>query len=282
MKKIIVMLVPFIAVLFIVSKINIMPVQIAEAQSCKILNANCDNASDHSCCSGLTCRQGISGEPSTSSWKCRSNPTSTPTRTPTPTATRTPTPTKTPTPTPQKEWCHHHDRSGCDEEYVTHCDHDWSEGRCPTPSPTLTPSDDCKGDCIEVSITPTQPAPTEAPKCHGESYTGDFCGFSPEVSPNRKVEPPKCSVSLPKKPTLRYSRKSNTVVGLTWEENDENTTHWSVSYGLTKDNLPYGVPFLPKDARSIEINGLSASNWWFELTRWNGNECAVYSDRIDP
>ena len=133
-----------------------------------------------------------------------------------------------------------------------------------------------------VAQTPTQPAPTEAPKCHGESYTGDFCGFSPEVSPNRKVEPPKCSVSLPKKPTLRYSRKSNTVVGLTWEENDENTTHWSVSYGLTKDNLPYGVPFLPKDARSIEINGLSASNWWFELTRWNGNECAVYSDRIDP
>jgi len=55
-----------------------------------------------------------------------------------------------------------------------------------------------------------------------------------------------------------------------------------VSFGKSKDNLPYGVPFIPKEGRSIEINGLDANVWWFELIRFNGNECAVYSDRIDP
>jgi hypothetical protein len=77
------------------------PTPQVDAAQCKTLNANCNNASDHSCCPGLSCQTGQGG------YKCRtvqvtSTPTSTPTRTPTPTYTPTPTvrPTEEPTATP--------------------------------------------------------------------------------------------------------------------------------------------------------------------------------------
>ena len=64
---------------------------------------------------------------------------------------------------------------------------------------------------------------------------------------------------------------------------DENTTHYSFSWGYEYHNLPYGALNIPKEAREFTIGGLEANkNIFVEMSRWNGNECRNLSDRIDP
>jgi len=65
------------------------------ATQCKSQNANCQNASDKSCCSGLSCQNGHGG------YKCR--PSTTPRPTATVTATATATASAEPTAEPTKE-----------------------------------------------------------------------------------------------------------------------------------------------------------------------------------
>jgi hypothetical protein len=180
---------------------NSSQVKEVKAQNCKVYPANCDNASDHSCCSGYSCQDGQGG------WKCRTEVVATSTPTPFVCTTTgnscshdwqccsndchsnhcrtTATPTVTPTPTP----------------FIcatagNHCSHDWQccsndcdSGNCHNlPTATLTPTptpcahhnacreqacvrvegvgeDSCKGDkdCeVELSVTPTV-EPTAAP-----------------------------------------------------------------------------------------------------------------------
>ncbi len=188
-------------------------------------------------------------------------PTPTPTNTPVPTVTNTPIPTATSTPEP----------TPTDE---------------PTPTEVQpTPTDEVRPTPTDVEptkeITPT-PEKHETCEGKGNDENGHPCGWSPEPYRSPEYKPTVCSVSVPLKPTLKYGRKSNTVVELTWNENDTNTTHWAISYGLTKDNLIYGIPFLPKESRRIDINGLNSKNWWFQLIRYNTGDCAVRSDVVDP
>lgn len=154
-------------------------------------------------------------------------------------------------------------------------------GEEPTPTPTVEPTptiDECerKGGC--------EPTPTEEPKrCQGESYIGDFCGWSPPVSPQESYTPPVCTVALPERvgPNV-LKRVDNDTILVGWQADDTNTTHWALNYGYSKQDLPYGIPYLPKEARSVEVNGLGPGHVWFELWRFNTPECAVWGNRIDP
>lgn len=158
-----------------------------------------------------------------------------------------------------------------------------TEGNCPTQcgQPASEVPDGAGGTKV-CPATAECPLTCEEQKRRG--YSGEHeCGWSPEVSPQEKYEPPKCTVALP----VRVDPKTMTridadTVRVTWEADDTNTTHWALNYGYNKDNLPYGIPYLPKEARSVDINGLGSGHVWFELWRFNGNECAVWGNRIDP
>ena len=144
----------------------------------------------------------------------------------------------------------------------------------------------CEDTC-DPEVTPTTvPEPTQEPTdpCKGVGdVNGHPCGWSSSVSPNTENKPSVCSKSLPTKPSFTYGRKDTTTVEIKWNENDENTSHWAVTYGYDKDNLPYGIPFIPREARSVVIGGLLPNHVvWIQLWRFNGNECVNLSDRIDP
>ena len=104
--------------------------QIHAAFQCINNNGDCQNASDHSCCNGLSCQHAQGN-----SYKCKPEPTATPTPTPRPTAT------PTPTPTPKQDKCDRKHRF--DEDCIT---------PTPTPIPTVTP---------EVTPVPEQVVCTE-------------------------------------------------------------------------------------------------------------------------
>lgn len=159
----------------------------------------------------------------------------------------------------------------------------------PSPSPTLSPSPS-PTPSVEPSPTPSEEprvSPTPSPEvCVGTGANGQPCGWSPSYNPP-EYKPAVCTVSLPSKPSFTYQRDQidPTIVHVWWpQEDDTNTTGWSLSWGYDKDNLPYGSGNkLPKEARSFDIGNLPPTSIvWIELARWNGNECVVYSDRLDP
>lgn len=161
---------------------------------------------------------------------------------------------------------------------------------CPNPSPSSTPV--ATPVASPVASPTSQPDPTpeatpratpEASPCTGIQENGHECGWSPPLYTPPEYKPAVCTVALPTPVTPKYEAISETSVKLTWDADDTNTTHWSISYGYDKDNLPYGTGNLPKEAREFTVNDLQPGTVkWFELARWNGDECAVYGQRIDP
>lgn len=149
-------------------------------------------------------------------------------------------------------------------------------GQCVEPGPSPTPS-----PSPEPSATP-DPSP-ETQGCVDVTDDGQPCGWSPPVYTPPEYKPAECSRALPSPVTPQYDAISETEVRLTWEANDENTTHWSLSWGYDKDSLPYGALNIPREAREFTVGELSPSaTKWFELSRWNGNECRNIGQRIDP
>lgn len=165
---------------------------------------------------------------------------------PTPTRTRTRTPTRTPSRTPTVS--------------VT-----------TSPTPTV---DICQ-DCISPTVTPEErlatPSATIPP------------GEAPPMWSPPEYKPPVCTVSLPEKPVIEsIVRLNDATVRVSWKSGEENTTHQAITYGYDKDSLPYGIPYLPKESRSVDISSLECRNVWVQIWRFNGNECVVVSDRVDP
>jgi hypothetical protein len=57
---------------------------------------------------------------------------------------------------------------------------------------------------------------------------------------------------------------------------------YSVNYGYTKDQLVYGIPYLPNTSTSFIIDSLAPSKTvWAIVTSYNG-ECATNSLPLDP
>ena len=139
-----------------------------------------------------------------------------------------------------------------------------------TPVPTSTPSS-------SPSATPTSTPSPEATKAPETADNGQRATTLPPYNP------PVCSVALPKRPSFSFERLSPTLVGINWNEDNENTTHWSINYGYTYDSLIYGIPYLPLEARSIDIGSLEPNRHiWVQLGRWNSDSCLVLSPIIDP
>jgi hypothetical protein len=149
--------------------------------------------------------------------------------------------------------------------------------RTPTPTSTPTPTivDDCIGDCIEMTPTPSV-RPTEKPeepkKCQGESYTGDFCGWSPPVSPQESYSPSVCTVAKPK-PASNPQYHKGEGVKITWEHDGTNIDKWSLNYGYDRHNMFMGIPYLQKEAREVTIFGLQNKTTWVSICGFNGNDC---------
>ena len=170
---------------------------------------------------------------------------------------------------------------------------EWLNGPCPEPEPTPTEEPEFHSVCRENSCVLVEgegesnckydedcqpevtPTPTDKPDpCRtGQSYTGDFCGWSPTNDPP-KYNPPVCTVEVPKlAENTQYHRTGNTV-GITWEHDGTNISKWSINYGTDKDNMPYGIPYLPGEARQIDLNGLTwGGNTWIALCGFNTNSC---------
>ena len=151
----------------------------------------------------------------------------------------------------------------------------------PSPEPTIEPSvspepsiEPCDGEC--------EPEPSVEPSPEVSGCT-QKCGWSPEPNKAPEYKEPVCSVSLPQRPSFTFSRVDPITVKMFWNEDDTNTTHWSISYGYSEHDLVYGIPYLPKEAREATITNLEPNaHVWLELARWNSNQCAVYSERLDP
>jgi hypothetical protein len=176
-------------------------------------------------------------------------PTLTPTNTPVPTATCTPIPTATSTPEPT----------------ATPVE--------PTETPMPTP--------IEVEPT-KEPEITEAPKKEECKDVGYGYNGSPNTDNRVEYNSPVCTVEVPKGAVNpQYNRNGNSVK-ITWDHDGTNLTKWSINYGTDKDNMPYGVPYLPKEAREITLNGLTWNGTtWVAVCGYNTDQCQSCI-RFDP
>lgn len=173
-------------------------------------------------------------------------------------------------------------------------DADYS-GQCeePEPSPSSFPSPSATSYPDPSPTDEPEPSPSDEPepspsqttdRC--EDIDGHPCGWSPPLYTPPEYKPPVCTVALPDPVTPKYEAIGATSVKLSWEADNTNTTGWSLSWGYDKDNLPYGLPDgkkLEANTREYTVNGLQPNTTrWFELARWNGDECVVYGQRIDP
>lgn len=143
-------------------------------------------------------------------------------------------------------------------------------------SPNILPSSTPQPSVSSTPIPSTSPSPSLSEKPCKEDCD------SPTYSPP-EYKPSVCTVALPEAVTPRYESMSPTQVKLLWDADDTNTTHWSISFGYSKDNLHFGTGNLPKEAREYTVSGLDANSVkWFELSRWNGSDCRSIGLRIDP
>ena len=146
------------------------------------------------------------------------------------------------------------------------------------PIPTVTNSPTPIPTIVEPTVTSVPPTDEQC-----RQATGHECSWSPDVNYNPSYQPSVCTVALPAKPSFTYKRVSSDAVQVNWNENDTNTTHWAITYGYEKDNLPYGIPYLSKEVNQVTIFGLNpGATLWVQLWRFNGKDCATLSDRIDP
>lgn len=162
-----------------------------------------------------------------------------------PTATPTVSPTATPTatPTPTEE---------------------------PSPTPTPTPGE-------EVTPTPTEEprvTPTETPQPHDEP---DFAPSSTLAHPNQ------CNGDAPAAPIATGgTRVDEDTIIVRWWQSTDSVNHYVLEYGPTKDQLLYGVPFIPSTSDSFEINGVTSSHWYYRIRAEGSNYCQSISEIVDP
>jgi hypothetical protein len=148
----------------------------------------------------------------------------------------------------------------------------------PSVTPTLTPTPTETQECKDCEPTPTgEPTPTpkeETCEGRGNDAQGHPCGWSEPIWTPPEYKPPVCTVEVPKLASNpQYSRTGDSVK-ITWEHDNTNLTKWNINYGTDKDNMPYGIPFLPKEAREITLNGLTWNGvTWVALCGWNTDMC---------
>lgn len=142
-----------------------------------------------------------------------------------------------------------------------------------TPIPTIEPTKEpepTSTPIIEptVTIEPTDNPiePTKEP----DNYK------TPEITDHNSAgsyEAPKCNVELPKVASNPQYVRIGDTVRIRWQHNGDNLSKWSLNYGYDRDNMFMGIPFIQREAREIDINGLQKKTTWFALCSWNTDQC---------
>ena len=130
-------------------------------------------------------------------------------------------------------------------------------GDCPCPTPTIietectpspTPTQAPEPTVTPISEEPT-PTPTEAPV--------PTASPAPERGVGGPVGPPICEAETPDAPYLiSATAVGGNQVKIIWEK-VEKATHYTVSYGPSSGNYPWGVPDTG-DTDNFTIGGLSS------------------------
>lgn len=146
----------------------------------------------------------------------------------------------------------------------------------PTPRPTPSISPRCEDDCDEPTPSPSA-LPSASPDTCKEN-----CGWSPTFPHDLKYDPPVCTTEVPKPAENTQYKKDDGNVTVSWEHDGTNLTAWSLNYGKTPDDMPYGIPFMQREAREVTVGGIEwEGELWFALCGYNGGNCQSCK-KFDP
>ena len=136
-----------------------------------------------------------------------------------------------------------------------------------TPRVTATPT---PTEVVEPSVTPTdEPEPTNEPTATPEPRRAE----PQEAVVIPEFHAPVCTVEVPKQAVdLKYKRSGNTV-NISWQHDGTNITKWSLNFGYSPDNMPMGINYMQKEARSVDLNGITWSPVWVAVCGWNTDQC---------
>lgn len=146
-------------------------------------------------------------------------------------------------------------------------------------SPTITPT----GFSATATLTPTaistntptptdepgenSPTPTQTPEA---TVTSAPTPTAITIKPPSIASPPTCDSLKPKAPVLTSVKKSGTQAVLKWTK-VELATHYVIAYGLTPENLEFGVPNTG-NVTTFTVASLNSSSTYY-FTVYAVNNC---------
>lgn len=150
------------------------------------------------------------------------------------------------------------------------------------PTPTATPRPSASPWVSPSPLASSEPSatPSATPQ---ESVCRENCGVVPTFPHDEQVHTNQCVGDAPKEPLmLGFKRVNPTTVAFSWWPVD-GVDHYSMIYGYSEDNLSYGIPYLAKEATSVDVSNLEANKTVFaRLMAENANYCTSWSNIIDP
>lgn len=157
----------------------------------------------------------------------------------------------------------------------------------PTQTPTPTPTveiDPCEAEekFTEAYLYDFDPCPTPTPTPEVKVDAGSD-GRSDGRSTGGGYVAPQCNGIAPKAPiaTGGYRIDSDTVV-VRWHRSTDPVNHYVLVYGMSPDNLEWGVPYIPNHMDHYELNGVPQDHVWYRVTAEADNFCTAHSEVTDP
>ena len=136
---------------------------------------------------------------------------------------------------------------------------------------------------VVPTATPTEmPEPTQEPEPTEEPEPSVTVTQTPRVHVPGPQNPfvipeyhaPQCSVETPKTAENPQYSKVGDAVTVYWQHDGTNIDKWSITYGKGRHDMPYGIPFIQKEARSVTLNGISwTGNVWVSICGYNTDYC---------
>jgi hypothetical protein len=150
----------------------------------------------------------------------------------------------------------------------------------PKPSCTPTPTDTATGSAIldtPVATSDSVVTPVSTPT-NGNVVPQTSVNTS---SPSQGSSQATCTTPIAAPLLQGFKRNSPTSVTFSyWPSKDASS--YVLAYGYSKDNLPYGIPFIPSSQTSVIVNDLKPNvSVWGTVYAVNG-ACSSQSVVIDP
>ena len=141
----------------------------------------------------------------------------------------------------------------------------------PTPTPSITQS---------PTVTPTMPVQATVTPVETQKEQNPI---SPPSNEQHPYGPNECHGISPKNPTLLFLGNPGSGCARFLVEQTDPYDHAFFSYGYTIDHLVYGIPYLQKEAKIIDVCGLeTGKNVWGKICTEAANYCVSCSDAVDP